>query len=55
MTLEEQLTKAQEKLRAVEDKFDRYNGNNPDKYQSEIKQARNNVARIKRAMEDGDK
>jgi hypothetical protein len=44
------LEKAREALRAWEDRFDRYTGNNPNKYQSDIKVARREVRTIEDAL-----
>jgi len=44
------LEKAREALRAWEDRFDRYTGNNLDKYQSDIKAARREVRMIEGAL-----
>jgi hypothetical protein len=44
------LEKAREALRAWEDRFDRYTGNNPNKYQSDIKVARREVRMIEDAL-----
>ena len=44
------LEKAREALRAWEDRFDRYTGNNPNKYQSDIKAARREVRMLEDAL-----
>lgn len=44
------LEKAREALRAWEDRFDRYTGNNPNKYQSDIRVARHEVRMIEDAL-----
>ena len=42
----EDLEFAQAQLREWSDRFDRYDGNNPDKYQSEIRNAQAKVREI---------
>ena len=42
----EDLEFAQAQLREWSDRFDRYDGNNPDKYQSEIRNAQEKVREI---------
>jgi len=42
----EGLENAREELRKWDDRFDRYTGNNPDKYQSDIRAARSKVRLI---------
>lgn len=44
------LENALEALRAWEDKFERYSGNNPNKYQSDIKAARRKVRMIQDSL-----
>jgi hypothetical protein len=46
----EDLEKAQKSLLAWVDRFDRYSGNNPNKYQSDIKAARRQVSMIEEAL-----
>jgi hypothetical protein len=46
MTLQEQYEAAQKELAAWERRWDNYDGNNPNKYQGQIKAARNKVGRI---------
>lgn len=50
MYTQEDLTKAWEVLKSWQEKFDRYTGNNPDKYQSDIKSARRTVRLIENAL-----
>jgi len=42
----EDLENAREELRKWDDRFDRYTGNNPDKYQSDIRAARSKLRLI---------
>lgn len=44
------LEQAREALRAWEDRFDRYTGNNPEKYQSDIRAAQRKVRTIEAAL-----
>ncbi len=44
------LENARATLQVSEDRFDRYSGNNPNKYQSDIKTARRNVRVIEDAL-----
>jgi hypothetical protein len=48
------LEKARERLRGWEDRFDRYTGNNPNKYQTDIKAARREVRLIEDALKADD-
>lgn len=51
-TLEEQLSEARADLQAWLDRFERYDGNNPDKFRSDIDAARRHLQRIERAMRE---
>lgn len=44
------LTEAREVLQSWQEKFERYSGNNPNKYQADIKSARRNVRLIENAL-----
>jgi acyl-CoA reductase-like NAD-dependent aldehyde dehydrogenase len=46
-----ELVEAQTALGSVKDAFDRYSGNNPRKYQSEIRRAADAVRRLKGELE----
>lgn len=46
----EDLEKAKASLRGWEDRFDRYSGNNPNKYQSDIRAIRRQVRMITDAL-----
>lgn len=46
----EDFEKAQAELRSWVDRFDRYSGNNPNKYQSDIKAARRHVRAIEESL-----
>jgi len=48
----EDLDKVRAELRDWEDRFDRYSGNNPDKYKSDIRLARQKVRLIETALKD---
>ena len=50
MYTQEDLTDAREVLKSWQEKFDRYTGNNPDKYHSDIKSARRTVRLIENAL-----
>ena len=44
------LENAREELQNWEDRFDRYSGNNPDKYQADIRTARRRVREIEETL-----
>lgn len=46
------LEEARANLKSWEDRFDRYSGNNPDKYQADIKAARRKVTAISNALKE---
>lgn len=46
MLTPEDLERARKELQDWQDRFDRYSGNNPDKYQSDIREARRRVREI---------
>jgi len=46
----EDLDVAREALKSWQDKFDRYSGNNPDKYQADIKSASRTVRQIENSL-----
>ncbi len=46
----EDLIKAQEELALWEGRWERYDGNNPNKYQADIKNAQSNVRTIREAL-----
>ena len=54
MTLEDQLVEARADVQRWNDRFDRYDGNNPDKYRADIDAARRHVQRIERAIRERD-
>jgi hypothetical protein len=48
--LRRRLAQAEARLAACLDQFDRYNGNNPNKYQTDIKRARREVAGCRKEL-----
>ena len=50
MYTQEDLTQARKALQSWQEKFDRYSGNNPNKYQADIKSARRTVRLIESAL-----
>lgn len=50
MPTKEDLEHARKDLQEWQDRFDRYSGNNPDKYQTDIRAARRRVREIEDAL-----